>query len=744
MAIFKTKLKLGDKEKVVVVINHKEGAKEKQQNVKNVDCLHHIQILDRSGSMGYEIDGLIENVKQTIDAMSDNDYVSIVWFSGPGQYKTLIKGARKDESLKTILDTIKFTIGCTCFSDPMKEVGEIIEELSPICPNFNVTLFTDGEACVPWSEEEEESKVFSEIAKYKDKVIAINTIGYRNGYNRDFLIKIASESMFGMMIHSSKINEYMSIFSHNYERISELVFESVEIKAEGAEVIYLNSSSSKLSKDSIKMSMLEKKKNQFVIISDNELSFEYDGETYNSNDITSSPKEATTDNIAYGYAYELYYLGRRQEALDILAKTINDKYFVDNQINAFTYDEVSAYSKQLRRAVFKKKHRFADGKCSSDYIPANDALCIMDVLKTLINGDNYYVYSKNYNRVGRKVEDEFNLFTYDDVEQLTAINDLVFNETELNISIRSRLTGTVKINPKVAKKNDLPSTVKSFVYRNQTIIKDGNLNMEQLITVVDKETLDKLNDFNEKVNHKLIESFEESTVNEHFKVIINLVALPIINRMYISKNGNISSVFNGTFRITELAAEQKVLNYYIKKLNEENPSLVKDKEFVQYTEEQIEVLKQHGLNKDLSYAGVENKLAEKNEDDYYLVRQLGFDIKGYASLPSCKDIIKKVEEGKKLNGPGQIMYNFIQYLKDETKDYDENDSHLLKAYYEKELKIIKKQLLSERIEINSMKMAKILTGDWFDGLVVDNKGNYNYIEDQNMLIVKTAKVKKFF
>jgi len=740
MAMFKNKINLGGKNKIAVIINHKEG-QTKGKDTKEVDCLHHIHILDRSGSMGYEIDGLIENVKQTLDAMSKNDYVSIVWFSGPNQFKTLIKGARNDESLKRILDSIKSTIGCTCFSHPLKEVGEIIDELAPICPNFNITLFTDGEPVVNWGDKEEERRSLEEISKYKDKVIAINTIGYRNGYNRDFLINIATMSQYGMMVHSSKINDYMSIFSHNYERIADLVMDSVEIKAPGTEILYLNTYSSKLMRDSIKLSMLEKKKNQFVILADDEFTFEYNGEMYHSGDIKTETKQATIDNINYGYAYELYYLGRRQEALDVLAKTVHDKYLVDRQINAFTYDEVSNYSKQLRKAVFKNKFRLLDGKCSSDYIPADDALCVMDVLKVLVNGENEYVYSKNYTRIGRKTEDTFNLFKWDDKEHTTKLNELVFNESELNISIRSRITGTVQINPMQAKQINLPTTINSFIYRNQTLIKDGNLNMDQITVVVDKETTNKLYLFDSQVNG-LIESVIECIEDSYKMFVLNLNVLPIINRTYLGENGNVKNVLSKTIKMVELEAKQKVVNGYIKELKAAHPELEKEKEFATYTDEQIEVLRQHGLDKSLMYAGVNNVIADKDEEDFYMTRQLEFNLKGYVSLPSLKDVEAKLKDNKKLNGPGQIMAAYINNLKANMVSIITDEER--KSYYEKELKSIKRQLLNERIEINSMKIAKILTGDWFDNLVVDDKGNYNYIEGDNTLVVKTAKVKKYF
>lgn len=64
----------------------------KQQDKKEKNQIHHIHILDRSGSMSWSIKELIENVKATIDLVDKNDLISILWFSSPGEYRTLIKG----------------------------------------------------------------------------------------------------------------------------------------------------------------------------------------------------------------------------------------------------------------------------------------------------------------------------------------------------------------------------------------------------------------------------------------------------------------------------------------------------------------------------------------------------------------------------------------------------------------------------------------------------------------------------
>ena len=81
-------------------------------------------------------------------------------------------------------------------------------------------------------------------------------------------------------------------------------------------------------------------------------------EVFNSKDIKDLITPASLIPTLYTYAYENYYNGNRQYCLDILAKTLKDKYLVDEQFKAFTFDGIfinqflinfNVYSGGLRR-----------------------------------------------------------------------------------------------------------------------------------------------------------------------------------------------------------------------------------------------------------------------------------------------------------------------------------------------------------------------------------------------------------
>lgn len=719
-------INVGGINKKVVVINHKQEQKESEQ--KAVSCLHHIHILDRSGSMSGSIGELIENVKQTIDYMAAEDFVSVIWFSSAGQYKTLIKGARKDDSIKVLLDSIKSTLGCTCFSDPLREVSDIIEELAPICPNFNVTLFTDGEPVCPWSDREEEVKIHKAIDLYADKVIAINTVGYGNYYNKELLTGISQRSEFGQMIHSSQISEYQQIFSHNYERIKDLVVDPVDIVAKDSQIIYIGTNNSKLANDSIHFNMLEKKKNQFAIIGPDEkdFSFEYQGEVYNSNDGEKIPF-TTEANILYSLAYQTYYIGHRDICLDIMSKNLKDKAFVDMHMSAFTKDEVAKYLKELRKAVFKPKYRLANGECPDNYLPAEDATCVFDVLRYLCDSNAEYVYSSNYNRIGRKSEDSFNLFKWDDKVHSTKMSELVLNDKELNVSLRSKITGVVSLNPKSASKVGLPSQLNAYTYRNQTIIKDGYLNMETIQVLLTNETL---NEFKQKFPEVNIQSL--ANIDDKVMICIDFTTIPVINKMYSNVNTQAKYVLDNLYESNVIALKLKVVDQYLKD----------NQTFEEYTEEQLEVLKEHGLDKTLCYGGVNVVTADKNEDDFYMARQMEFAVKGLASLPSFNAAKKKIDDDKKLNAYDVIIKDEISLIENDLAGKDDKD----KIKYLLSLKSkYKKEVRNTKMDLCIGKIATVLTGGWIKGVVMEDNDKYSYTDPNGdkTLLVTAKRIKKY-
>lgn len=711
---------------------------EDQSTAMSVDCMHHIQVLDRSGSMWADIDDLIENVKDTIRFIPDGDYVSIIWFSGADQCNVLIKGAQKNDSLYALLDTLKSTLGVTCFSTPMKEVGNIINDLKPICSNFSVTVFTDGQPVVAWGTEEEIRRTLEAIDVWKDDVLALNTIGYGNYYDQDFLKQMSAKTIFGQFIHSSMISDYADIFSHNYEITADLVMTTVEVVSPGSEVMYLTSKLATKSAAGLKTRALDKRKNQFVVIGpdDSDFNFLVGDDAYSTVGLKEIPSVSITP-IMYAYAYTSYYEGNRKQSLDIIAKVLHDKNLVDELKNAFTYDEVGVATKALKSAVFSTKYRMLTGECSDDYVAADDAPCLMDVLGIILDSeDSYYKYATEYSRIGKKVVDTFNLFHRNkDEEVLTPANDLVFNKSRLNVSIRSVINGTVSLNPKQAAKVGLPSELPSKIYRNQTLVKDGAPNMAEATFKVSEDTVDKLISLFSGWKSDDIMDISRDEAGD-FEVKIHLYNLPIINYSYVGDCTDVQRLLEVVSTQTYLQAAQKSLGFLrddVYEYRKQHGIFDVSKQFAQYTPEQVQVLIDHGLNDRAEYVGV-NNVTEKSGDSY-VVRELEFYMKGYSSLPTRDKYYTKKSSGGKLNGPESMMLQ----AENDFRDLATGLEYASNEYLDKlnaSINKVKTQLALIRMDLAAKKIALVLTGEWFTGLEVDKKGNYLYSNGTDTLVIK--------
>lgn len=93
------------------------------------------------------------------------------------------------------------------------------------------------------------------------------------------------------------------------------------------------------------------------------------------------------------------------------------------------------------------------------------------------------------------------------------------------------------------------------------------------------------------------------------------------------------------------------------------------------------------------------------------------------------------------------MYDYINDLEEDLNirgGLSLNDMSVeVKDVLQEKLAEVKEELFKERVVLNSMKIAKVLTGDWFTGLEVDDKGNQTYKKGDKTLTVKADRVKVY-
>lgn len=690
------------------------------------DTMHHIHMLDRSGSMSPHIDDLIEDVKKTLEVIDPEDYVSVLWFSGANQYRTVLKGvkAKDKDGICKILDTLKSTVGCTCFSDPLKELNQIVDETASMCSAFNVTLFTDGEPVTPWSEYEEIQRIFQNLEVVKNKIVALNAIGYGNYYNRDLLLRMVKTTEYGVLSHAKEITDYHTIFSKNKAVVESVAGKRMKISvcwSNAADVVGLTTKTVKFGGNDFSV-RLAKTRNKYMVVCDGKdtPSIYVNDEEVRSDDYYGCVRGLITENadILYAYAYKLFEENRRKESIDVL-NFLGDKDLFNKQLNTFTNEEVGQHLEDYKELIFSKEFKgllsVGPGECAPD----ENAYCVLDLIQDLVDDKALYEPVPDYQRISRKKIDEFNLFERDDVGNLTEMEGLVVGQNRLNVSIRFAIPGKVKINPIRAKAVSLPNEVPACIYRNHAIIKDGGLNIKTMRVIVSNSLYEKFyNLFNEKgiAFVKIVNTLIEK---EEIKFVLDLLLdrLPVINSSYLA-NATAENFFNLESMMLDIEAQNKFINTII---TEEDKFETKVK--TDYTPEQIAVLIEHGMKT----PGVYNSInaVQQEVEDYILTREFRTMIKGFSSLPAFAKVHEKQIAKKKLTAGEALLAKYEDALKDSKKE------SLLSLR-----KVNKKTLREIRFKLAGMKLATVLTGNFVTGLEKQDDGSYTYTKGDRTLVAK--------
>lgn len=719
--VIEGKAQFGDVHKQLVFFDVEDDSKE--ESFERMHCVH---ILDRSGSMSPHIGALIEDVKKTLQYMDPEDYLTVLWFASAGDYRTVLKGvkAKEKDSIFQILDSLKSTRGCTCFSEPLAELNTIIEETKPMCSTFNVTLFTDGEPVTPWPEYEEISRIFENLEKLENKVVAFNAIGYGQYYNKDLLLRMTKTSEYGVLSHASRIDDYHVIFSHNKSVIENIAGKRMKIEALHAhkvDIVGLTTKTVKFGRidhsktnpdaEEVFSIRLAKNKNRYMLVfaENADTEFIMNGEKYCADDTYFDRHGIVTENAQslYAYAYKLFENGQKRDALDVLAY-IGDGHLYNKVLNTFTHLEVGEMLEFMKTAIFIPE--FQDILKVDIVTPEKDAYCVLDLLQDLVNAKAMYKVTQNYCRISRKKVDEFNLFEADDCDNWSELSDLVVNQDRLNVSVRFRLPGKVKLNPNRAKQVGLPTEVPACIYRNHAFIKDGEINITDITVACSKEVIEVLKKLPK-------DSYFVESDGENETAIISLTYFPVINAQFLDI-ATADTVFDIENSMLNMEAQNKYLNTVITEEEKFESSVKTD-----YTPEQIAVLMEHGMKT----SGVYNSIApvQQEAEDYIYIRECRTMLKGFSSLPTFAKVHEKQEAKKKLTPGEALLAKYEDALKGSAK---ESLLSLKKAN--------KESLKDLRFKLAGIKLASILSGSKIGGLEQQEDGTYTFTKNDQTLIVK--------
>lgn len=657
--------------------------------------INHVLIYDRSYSMYRELSRLGADVLEKVKELPVGDTITLGWFSGEGQFNFILKGYKisGDNDFKVLEKAINANlspVGCTCFSEILAGTDQVVQDLSAISNTFSLTFFTDGYPVVSNYRSEIDS-IQKAVKLIEGKIASSLFVGYGNYYNKSLMATMAN-GLGGSLVHCSSLLEYknsLAEFMTGAAESNPKVNVTLGMDNQKGDLVFgirNHDISSYAVVDGGNISFAPKKTGSSSIFVLTKCA------PANSEEVEISKTTLTARDPlikgAYAASYLLTQTAKSDVALEILG-SLGDRALIDSVNNAFTLAEYGKTENKIKRAVTHPTYgRFTEGR-DTNYLPAKDAFCVLDVMDILLADEESYFlpYHKDfkYRRIGpsAKPKNEYPKF-HPDLESQCAFSSLVWNKTKLNLSILAKIKGSVEFKEGYAEQG-FQKNFPSFVYRNYALVKDGFLNVNKIpvkLSASTKRILDEKG---------LLEGG-----------LLCLDKLPVINRTIAEGKTSAKEMCKTAYQEIKLQADLKALKFKREEIEPKKDSLKNDF----FTDEQINFLATKGIGKN----GFSPEMEKPEVKDFYHAKEFQIKIKGLSSLPSITAVREKVTNGKKLTASATLVQEGLGLF----THYQSKPKKVQLSEIDSMIEERQKKLFGLRQSLQRTKFAILLASKWFD------------------------------
>lgn len=584
----------------------------------------HLIVIDISGSMHYDLAKLRLQLKNKLASLvKEKDTITIVWFSGKGQYGVLveqleIRSVVDLSELHSAIDRHLQAIGLTGFKEPLEEVLAVIDRISAKRKDsvFSLFFMTDGYDN-QWSDRD----ILAVCKKLEPKLANAVIVEYGWNCNRALLTKMA-ETLGGKLIFSKDLQEYAVTFEN--EISGGLGVKKIPVKlSQPAAMGYVFG----LLEGSLLTFVPDETNTVLVPEGLHKLGY-----------FTSAVAAEGFDRAKHTDALVwagLVTLSQRMDAESILEvlSALGDVQLVDIFSSCFSKEDYVLFQTFALNAAVDEKARYAMGY-DAHAVPKEDAYTVLELLSDLSESENnlFHPYHEafSYERIGAaSVQREGNAVRFElaDAAKGYPINGLVMSEERPNVSVRVRCEGFAVL--PADRPAALPEKVESYIYRNYTVVRDGIVHTRKLPVSLSRETFEKL-----QANGLLA----EQTWEQNKVYVLEYPRLPVINRRMV-RSVNAKETFEQVLQLLQLKGAQKVFNEF----RDRFAPKVSAKFLALYGLEATEYLKSLGVT---DYNGFNPPSDTVKMGDFYMAKELKIAAKGLSSLAKVADVEAALLAGK--------------------------------------------------------------------------------------------------
>ncbi len=670
---------------------------------------NHLLVVDCSGSMAGDLPRLRAQLKKKLPKLlADGDTLSVIWFSGRGEFGTLLEAEPVStlvdlKGVETAIDRWLRPNGLTGFKEPLEEVGTLVARIRKKRPGsvFSLVFMSDG-CDNQWSR----AQVLAAVdaagpaggSSADDGLAAATFVEY--GYYADRpLLTAMAERAGGQLIFAEDFDRYVPLVEAALakrptggKRISvkvrdEALLGFVWTEGDGDLTTYRV-----LEKECVQVP--EQTKAIAYLSNQTPMDGKFSSphrEPYGRMGDASPPQPTVEPFLRSAYAaLSLFSVRRKPEIVLPILRVLGDAALIGEFGSLFGKQRYTVFMEAAKAAAFDPSKRYVKGY-NPKAVPRDDAFSVLGMLRLLQSDDDNRILADHpafaYRRIGRERVDALSVLTKEEqaqvdtlteamsktksvakIKELTAeiaaitdkptplrfepnpcpegypISNLTWNEEKANVSILLRREGHVDLSARLP---EPLCAVLPFRFPTFTF---------RNYTVV-KDGIVHVQVLPVRLSAATLAALAAETdagrlpaevvMSEGSLTLIHLDKLPVINRTMVEACAA-RPLFEAEWSLLGIQAQQKVYNSMIKELGaaRKSPSYLE-----KYGAEAADWLRDAGFT---DSTGFNPSKVQTESTDFYMAKELSVKIKGYSSLPSLNEYREKVAKGK-LNPPALLM-----------------------------------------------------------------------------------------
>ena len=396
---------------------------------------NHIVIIDCSGSMSCDLPNIRSQLKLKLPKLlGEKDTISIIWFSGKGQFGTLLEA----ELVSTLSDLNQVNqaidrwlkpVCLTGFKEPLEEAAKLVERVARSRPGTAFSLFFMSDGCDNcWPRQE----ILKTVEKASGGLSAATFVEYGYYADRQLLTSMAEKAS-GTLIFSEDFNKYAPQFEAAMQK-RPLGVKRVEVKVTGDPIggfaFSLDNSG-----DILTFSV----ENGKVSVPEGVNSLAYLSQTapdpylklqYLASIASVSRDDLPGLSIAYA-ATSLFAVRMKSDVVFPLLKALGDVALIDKFASCYGKQQYAEFTDMSKDMAVHNDKRLSLGY-DPNKVPAEDAFTILDLLRLLSDDDGNRLLMEHpsfkYSPIGRGRVDASEYLTAEEQAEIQSLTEQMASE----------------------------------------------------------------------------------------------------------------------------------------------------------------------------------------------------------------------------------------------------------------------------------------------------------------------------